>query len=264
MTQETKKPKHHDKTTTSGEEGQWFGYEKIDPSDKAKRVKSVFDSVAKNYDLMNDLMSGGIHRLWKIDLIHQIRPQKNTILLDVAGGTGDVAQKYQEATRYRSQAIMCDINEEMLKVGRDRARNHNKMSGMSWVTGDAMNLPLPDKSVDVYTISFGLRNVTHIDEALKEAYRVLKPGGKFFCLEFSKVNTPVLKQFYDLYSFKILPQIGQIVAKDKDSYEYLVESIRQFPEQDDLKRRMQEVGFDQCKWRNLTGGIAAIHSGWRL
>lgn len=251
-------------TSTSGQEGEWFGYQQVDPDQKASKVKEVFDSVASKYDIMNDLMSVGIHRLWKNDLIRQIRPQRNSTLLDVAGGTGDIAFRYQERTGHRSKAIMCDINEEMLKVGRDRARNLNKMTGLSWVTGDAMALPLPDNSVDVYTIAFGLRNVTHIDQALAEAYRVLKPGGKYFCLEFSKVDTPVLKQFYDVYSFKILPQIGQIVAKDKSSYEYLVESIRQFPKQEDLKTRMEKIGFDECRWRNLTGGIAAIHSGWKL
>jgi demethylmenaquinone methyltransferase/2-methoxy-6-polyprenyl-1,4-benzoquinol methylase len=216
---------------------------------------------------MNDLMSMGIHRLWKDALIDWLVPRPGQHLLDVAGGTGDVAFRFLDragAKGGQARVTVCDINHAMLSVGRDRAIDRGKVSGLDWVCGDAERLPLPSASVDAYTIAFGLRNVTHIDMALAEAYRVLKPGGRFICLEFSKVVVPLLEKPYDIYSFRVLPRIGQIVAKDADSYLYLAESIRRFPPQEELLARMQAVGFEQAKYRNLSGGIAAMHSGWRL
>ncbi len=245
-----------------GSEGQWFGFKPVDPGEKAGLVRQVFDSVAERYDLMNDLMSCGVHRLWKAALIEMIRPRPGMVLLDVAGGTGDIAFRFLEGGG--SHVHVCDINEAMLRVGRDRAINRGTLSGIDWMTGDAMRLPVASRSVDAYTIAFGLRNVTAIDEALKEAHRVLKPGGRFFVLEFSHVIVPGLRELYDTYSFALLPKIGKMVAGDEAAYRYLVESIRKFPDQDSLAKRIAAAGFGQVRVRNLTGGIAAIHSGWRL
>ncbi|WP_259781530.1 bifunctional demethylmenaquinone methyltransferase/2-methoxy-6-polyprenyl-1,4-benzoquinol methylase UbiE [Aestuariispira ectoiniformans] len=239
-----------------------FGFQEVDASKKAGLVQGVFESVAGNYDLMNDLMSMGIHRFWKTTLIDMIKPRSDMHLLDVAGGTGDIAFRFLE--RGGGHVTVCDLTEGMVRVGRDRAIDQGILSGVDWTVGDAQHLPLPDRSVDVYTIAFGLRNVTHPELALKEAHRVLKPGGKFFCLEFSHVVLPVLDRVYDEYSFRLLPWLGQVVAKDRDSYEYLVESIRRFPKQEVLAGMMRDVGFNQAKFRNLSGGIAAIHSGWRI
>lgn len=245
-------------------EARWFGFREVDPRTKAPMVRQVFDSVATNYDLMNDLMSGGIHRLWKSDLIELIRPRPGMTLLDVAGGTGDISFRFLEAAGGPAQAFVCDINEKMILVGRDRAVDRGVLSGVDWIVGDAETLPLKSRSVDVYTIAFGLRNVTRIDAALAEARRVLRPGGRFFCLEFSRVVLPVLRDVYDRYSFTVLPRLGQMVAGDREAYQYLVESIRQFPDQRSLVGRIEAAGFGQVRYRNLTGGIAAIHSGWRL
>ncbi len=245
-----------------GSEGRWFGFKPVEPQEKAGLVRQVFDSVAERYDLMNDLMSGGIHRLWKAELIRMIRPSAGMVLLDVAGGTGDIAFRFLDGGG--SRVHVCDINESMLRVGRDRAINRGTLTGIDWMTGDAMSLPVLSRSVDVYTIAFGLRNVTAIDMALSEAYRVIKPGGRFFVLEFSHVVVPVLREIYDAYSFTLLPKIGKMVAGDEAAYRYLVESIRKFPDQDMLARRIAAAGFGQVRVRNLTGGIAAIHSGWRL
>ncbi|MEI8393337.1 MAG: class I SAM-dependent methyltransferase [Rhodospirillaceae bacterium] len=245
-----------------GAEGRWFGFTEVDPAEKAGRVRQVFDSVAGRYDLMNDLMSGGVHRLWKASLVAQIRPQPGMVLLDVAGGTGDIAFRFLEAGG--GFAHICDINEAMLRVGRDRALDRGIVEGLDWITGDAMALPMANRSVDVYTIAFGLRNVTGIDAALREAHRVLRPGGRFFCLEFSHVTMPGLRELYDTYSFSLLPKIGRVVADDEAAYRYLVESIRKFPDQDSMVRRIAAAGFGQVRYRNLTGGVAAIHSGWRL
>ncbi|WP_340148626.1 bifunctional demethylmenaquinone methyltransferase/2-methoxy-6-polyprenyl-1,4-benzoquinol methylase UbiE [uncultured Sneathiella sp.] len=241
-----------------------FGFREVRTDEKAGLVRGVFESVAENYDLMNDLMSGGIHRLWKSAMIDWLMPRKGQHLLDVAGGTGDIAFRFLDAVKGDGKVTVLDINHAMLSVGQDRAIDQGRLAGLEWVNGDAQQLPLPDKSVDAYTIAFGIRNVTDIPRALKEAYRVLRPGGRFLCLEFSKVGAPALKEFYDFYSFKILPEIGGIVAKDKPSYEYLVESIRQFPDADRFAEMIEQAGFSQVKYRRLSGGIAALHSAWRL
>ena len=250
-----------------------FGFREVAEEDKAPLVRRVFDSVAPRYDLMNDLMSAGIHRLWKSALIAEIAPRPGELLLDVAGGTGDIATRYLDAARRKragatavadTRAIICDINGEMLSVGRDRAIDSGHLDGLAWVAGDAEHLPVGSHSVDVYTIAFGLRNVTHIDAALTEARRVLKPGGRFFCLEFSRVVLPMLDKLYDLYSFSILPQLGHWVAGDREAYQYLVESIRRFPPQDELARRLGDAGLARVRVRNLSGGVAAIHAAWRL
>lgn len=244
-------------------ESAWFGTRHVKPEDKAGLVRGVFDSVADSYDVMNDTMSLGIHRLWKNHLIRQIRPRAGLHYLDVAGGTGDIAFRIRKAAGADCKITICDINTEMLRVGRDRATNKGWLNDFEWVTGDAEKLPLPDNSVDVYTIAFGLRNVTRIDNALKEAYRVLKPGGRFFCLEFSKVTDPFLSHTYETYSDIFIPRMGQLIAKDRESYQYLIESIRKFPKQAELKSRMGHAGFEACRFTNLNFGIAAIHQGFK-
>ncbi len=240
-----------------------FGYRRVKSEDKARLVRQVFDSVSPRYDLMNDLMSGGVHRLWKAELIDRLTPRPGQILLDVAGGTGDIAQRFL-ARAGGGFAIVCDINQSMLGHGRDRAIDAGLLSGIAWLCGDAERLPVADASVDAYTIAFGLRNVTDIAAALAEARRVLRPGGRFLCLEFSRVEAPLLRQLYDLYSFTVVPLLGAAVARDRDAYQYLVESIRRFPPQAELARMMAEAGLEQVGFSNLTGGIAALHSGWRL
>ena len=245
-----------------------FGFEQVPTDAKASLVRRVFDSVADRYDLMNDLMSAGIHRLWKSALISELAPRPGERVLDVAGGTGDVAQAIVAAAPGAS-AIVCDINAAMVARGRDRLLDGGTLPGLAQcgiglVVGDAERLPLPDRSVDAYTIAFGLRNVTHIDRALAEARRVLKPGGRFFCLEFSHVVLPGLDKLYDVYSFSLLPALGQAVTGDREAYRYLVESIRRFPRQEDLVERMRDAGLDRPRFRNLSGGIAAIHAAWRL
>lgn len=244
-------------------ESSWFGFKKVTPEEKTRRVLGVFKSVASSYDLMNDLMSGGMHRLWKNKFIRYLRPRAGEKLLDLAGGTGDIAFRFKKSAP-DSVVTVCDINPAMLEVGKKRAVDHGILSGIKWVTGNAEDLPFPDNSFDAVTISFGLRNVTHIDKALCDIFRVLKPGGRFFCLEFSHVDNSLLEKAYDAFSFKIIPKIGEIVAKDRDSYQYLVESIRQFPDQDALAARMKKAGFERVEFQNLTGGIAAIHSGYKL
>ncbi len=244
-------------------EAEWFGYTQVNADDKAGLVKEVFDNVADNYDLMNDVMSGGIHRLWKNRFVRMLRPRADKKLLDVAGGTGDISFKYRKRAGSNADITVCDINTEMLRVGKARAYDRGITKGIEWVHGDAQQLPFADNSFDLYTISFGLRNVPRIDDALAEAYRVLKPGGFFYCLEFSKVQAPILDKIYDLYSFKLLPKMGKYIAKDEESYQYLAESIRQFPEQEDLRNRMEAAGFKGAGFVNLSGGIAAIHSGMK-
>lgn len=246
-------------------ESQWFGHEKVSAAEKTRRVIDVFDSVADRYDLMNDLMSAGVHRLWKDHLIRCIRPRSGLAYLDVAGGTGDIAFRIRKKTG-PADITVCDLNAEMLRVGRDRAIDRGWLNDFKWVVGNAAALPpeIEAGSKDVYTISFGLRNVTLIDDALCEAYRVLKPGGRFFCLEFSHVDEPFLRRAYDAYSFGVIPRIGQAVAKDRDSYQYLVESIRKFPSRADLSARLKRAGFDRAQATPLSFGIAAIHEAWKF
>ena len=248
-----------------------FGERDVEPDEKTALVRGVFDSVADQYDVMNDLMSGGIHRLWKNHLIRRIRPKAGLSYLDVAGGTGDIAFRIHDKIQSRVQntekntnITLCDLNWDMLRVGRDRAIDKGNIDKFQWVTGNAECLPVPDSSIDVYTIAFGLRNVTRIDDGLKEALRVLKPGGRFYCLEFSHVEDPLLSKIYDGFSYNIIPKMGQMVAKDKDSYQYLVESIRKFPTQENLKERMAAIGFAQCSYENLTFGVSAIHHGLKI
>jgi len=240
-------------------ESQWFGEKPVDPDEKTNLVVDVFDSVASRYDLMNDLMSGGLHRIWKDSFVRRIRPRPGMRFLDVAGGTGDIAFRLRQRAGKSADITVCDLNPNMLSVGRDRAIDRGWMDDFEWVTGNAESLPFPDNSFDVYTIAFGLRNVTRIDTALSEAQRVLKPGGRFFCLEFSHVENPLLAKAYDAYSYGVIPHIGQMVAKDRDSYQYLVESIRKMPTQRDLTRRLKEAGFDSASYSNLSAGIVAIH-----
>ena len=239
-----------------------FGFRTVAVEEKASLVREVFDSVAERYDLMNDLMSGGIHRLWKAAFLDWLRPRPGMTLLDVGGGTGDIAFGFKK--RGGGKALVCDINREMLSVGRDRALDRNLIGGLGWVCGDAQSLPVADRSVDAYTIAFCLRNVTHIETAIAEAFRVLKPGGRFMCLEFSRVVVPGLREAYDAYSFNVLPLIGGMVTGNREAYQYLVESIRKFPPQAELAAMIAAAGFERVEVRNLSGGIAAIHSGWRL
>jgi demethylmenaquinone methyltransferase/2-methoxy-6-polyprenyl-1,4-benzoquinol methylase len=241
-----------------------FGFRRVAAADKARLVGRVFASVAERYDLMNDLMSGGIHRLWKSFLIDRLNPRPGQVLLDVAGGTGDIAERFLAHAGAGSRALVCDISAPMVQRGRDRAIDRGVVAAIDWVVGDAERLPLAAMSVDGCTIAFGLRNVTNIAAALAEARRVLKPGGRFLCLEFSRVSLPLIVRAYDLYSFAVLPLIGQAVTGDRAAYQYLVESIRRFPAQEELAGLMRQAGFELVSYRNLTGGIAALHSGWRL
>ncbi|WP_139373882.1 bifunctional demethylmenaquinone methyltransferase/2-methoxy-6-polyprenyl-1,4-benzoquinol methylase UbiE [Enhydrobacter aerosaccus] len=241
-----------------------FGYRDVPKAEKARMVRDVFESVAPRYDLMNDLMSGGVHRLWKNALVDTVNPRPGEKLLDVAGGTGDIAFRLLQRQAERGDVTVCDINPAMLGVGRDRAIDRGLLHGLTWATGDAERLPFPDRSFDVYTIAFGLRNVTDIDQALREAYRVLKPGGRYFCLEFSKVTSAPIGRIYDTYSERALPFFGRLVARDAESYRYLHESIRRFPPQRELAERMRAAGFERVSWRNMTFGVVALHSGWRI
>ncbi|MEQ8196169.1 MAG: bifunctional demethylmenaquinone methyltransferase/2-methoxy-6-polyprenyl-1,4-benzoquinol methylase UbiE [Rhodospirillales bacterium] len=239
-----------------------FGFRDVPAHAKAGLVRGIFDNVAGRYDLMNDLMSLGVHRLWKSAFLDRLRPRADMRLLDVGGGTGDIAFRFLE--RGGEDVTVCDINTEMLKVGRDRAYDRGYTHGLQWLCGDAESLPLDDAGFDAFTIAFCIRNVTRIDRALSEARRVLKPGGRFLCLEFSQVILPVLDRIYDLYSFRVLPALGAFVAQDREAYQYLAESIRRFPNQDAFAAMIQDAGFAQVTYRNLSGGIAAMHSGWRI
>ena len=241
-----------------------FGYRDVPASEKAGLVARVFDSVAPRYDLMNDLMSGGVHRLWKNALVDVLAPRRGEKFLDVAGGTGDIAFRIVQRLGGEADVTICDINPAMLEVGRDRAVDRGLLHGLTWATGDAENLPFPDRAFDAYTIAFGLRNVTDIDKALREAHRVLRPGGRFYCLEFSKVTSAPVGRVYDAYSERALPFFGRVIAKDAESYRYLHESIRRFPAQRELAKRMRAAGLERVAWRNMTLGIVALHSGWRI
>ncbi len=248
----------------SNPESEWFGFRRVKPEEKTGLVRQVFSSVAGNYDVMNDVMSGGLHRLWKDTLVRRMNPKAGQSLLDVAGGTGDIALRCCSRTQGKAKIIVCDINPEMLEQGKAKALDQGVMNGLAWVTGNAEALPFPDRSMDTYSIAFGLRNVTRIDQALREAARVLKPGGRFFCMEFSPGVIPTLKPLYEAYCVNILPLLGQFITKDRDAYRYLAESILKFPPQAELAKRMERAGLGNAKWTNLTGGIAVIHEGWRL
>ena len=241
-----------------------FGFARVREGARQGLVNAVFSKVASRYDLMNDLMSGGLHRLWKADLITTLAPPKSAApfaLIDVAGGTGDVASRFLDAAGPGSEAVICDISKEMIDEGKVRANGRERLN---FVQANAEDLPFESGRFDAYTIAFGIRNVTHIDVALGEAYRVLKPGGRILCLEFSNVEMPLLDRFYHAYSFNAIPALGQMVAGDAESYRYLVESIRRFPDQERFAQMIRDAGFERVRYRNLTGGIAAIHSGWRL
>lgn len=245
----------------SGEnpEKDWFGVKRVAPEQKTELVLDVFHSVARKYDLMNDLMSGGVHRLWKDRLIRMITPRPNWSYLDVAGGTGDIAFRLHNATNGKAPITVCDINPSMLKVGEARALDRGILHNLDWVEGNAEKLPFADNSFDVYTIAFGLRNVTRIDAALKEAQRVLKPGGRFFCLEFSHVDNPALNKAYGLYSEKVIPRLGKMVANDANSYQYLIESIRKFPRRQILTKRLLGAGFRGARATSMSFGLVAVH-----
>ncbi|XP_035690744.1 ubiquinone/menaquinone biosynthesis C-methyltransferase UbiE-like isoform X1 [Branchiostoma floridae] len=313
---------HKSSDETDKEEGTekstHFGFESINESEKTGKVHEVFSNVASKYDVMNDAMSLGVHRLWKDRFMQVLDPLPGTRLLDVAGGTGDIAFRFinwikekelqqkkaspgaefrlnpletddsesapdlefpsaedylyseqrEDTTgtddRKDSKVIICDINQSMLEVGKERAKKLGLEDDVVWVTGNAEELPFPDNSVDAYTIAFGIRNVTHIEKVLCEAYRVLTPGGRFLCLEFSQVSNPLLSSVYDLYSFQVIPVLGELIASDWKSYQYLVESIRKFPNQEEFAEMIREAGFRMVSYENLTSGVAAIHSGFKI
>ena len=240
-----------------------FGFQTVDETAKAGMVHGVFSRVAPKYDLMNDLMSGGVHRLWKDAMLDWLAPRPGQSLLDVAGGTGDVAFRFLKRAP-GSVATVLDLTEDMLSAGRQRAEAESLSARLNWVVGDALALPFAAGSFDAYTISFGIRNVTRIGDALSEAYRVLKPGGRLMVLEFSQIPNDLMQRLYDLYSFNVIPVLGQVVAGDRESYQYLVESIRKFPEQEVFARMIRAAGFGQVSYRNLTMGVAALHSGWKI
>jgi demethylmenaquinone methyltransferase/2-methoxy-6-polyprenyl-1,4-benzoquinol methylase len=244
-----------------------FGFRDVPLGEKQGLVNDVFHSVASRYDLMNDLMSGGLHRAWKNIMVGTLNPPKSErpyALLDVAGGTGDIAFRAAKASGPGFRATVCDINGDMLAVGRDRAAKRHLDDRVTFVEGNAEQLAFPDRSFDGYTIAFGIRNVPRIDLALKEAYRVLRPGGRFLCLEFSSVDVPGLDRLYDLFSFRVIPEIGRVVTGDAESYRYLVESIRKFPKPATFADMIRDGGFSRVNWQTLSGGIVALHSGWRL
>ncbi|WP_116597630.1 bifunctional demethylmenaquinone methyltransferase/2-methoxy-6-polyprenyl-1,4-benzoquinol methylase UbiE [Primorskyibacter marinus] len=250
MTQDTQKTTH-------------FGFETVPEGEKAGRVQGVFNSVASKYDVMNDAMSMGIHRVWKDAMMDWLAPRPGQQLLDVAGGTGDIAFRFLKRAGH-GQATVLDLTEPMLIEGRKRAEAEAMADSLDWIVGDAMSLPFPDNSFDVYTISFGIRNVTRPQDALAEAFRVLRPGGRLMVLEFSQIPNDMMQKVYDLYSFNIIPRLGQMIAGDRDSYQYLVESIRRFPDQESFLSMVKDAGFEQAKYRNLTMGVACLHSGWKI
>ncbi|WP_281824641.1 bifunctional demethylmenaquinone methyltransferase/2-methoxy-6-polyprenyl-1,4-benzoquinol methylase UbiE [Jannaschia rubra] len=240
-----------------------FGFETVPEEEKAARVHGVFTNVASKYDVMNDAMSMGVHRLWKDAMMDWLAPRSGQRLLDVAGGTGDIAFRFLDRAP-GATAVVCDMTEGMLVAGRQRAEAADMADRLDWVTGDAMALPFADGSFDVYTISFGIRNVTRIIDALREAHRILRPGGRLMVLEFSQLPNPLMQKAYDLYSFNVIPRMGQAIAGDRESYQYLVESIRRFPDQDRFAGMIVDAGFANVKYRNLSMGIAALHSGWKI
>ncbi len=249
--------------THSDEKTTHFGFRTVAEDEKAGMVHGVFSNVASKYDVMNDAMSMGIHRLWKEAMMDWLAPRSDQRLLDVAGGTGDIAFRFLGRAP-GSDAVVLDMTEDMLIAGRTRAEATQQADHLDWVVGDAMALPFQDNSFDVYTISFGIRNVTRIPDALSEAYRVLRPGGRLMVLEFSQLPNAGMQKLYDLYSFNVIPKMGKVIAGDADSYQYLVESIRKFPDQDTFAAMIRDAGFENVKYRNLSMGIAALHSGWKI
>ncbi len=255
------------RTAPANETSGTFGFREVRPEERQGLVNEVFSTVAERYDLMNDLMSGGLHRLWKDDLVTWLNPPKGNApfaLVDVAGGTADVALRCLRAAGGSTRAVVCDISPEMLAVGVRKVREAGFADRVALTVGNAEMLPFAARSFDAYTIAFGIRNVTHIDRALAEAYRVLKTGGRFLCLEFSEVQVPMLDRLYDFHSFEVIPRLGQLAAGAAEPYRYLVESIRRFPKQEAFAGMIRAAGFERVTYRNLTGGIAAIHSGWRI
>jgi len=249
--------------TDQSEKTTHFGFETVSEPEKAGLVQGVFGSVASRYDIMNDVMSGGIHRLWKDAMMDWLAPRSGQKLLDVAGGTGDIAYRFLKRAG-QGHATVLDLTAEMLVEGRKRAEANQMIDQLDWSVGDAMALPFPDNSFDVYTISFGIRNVTRPQDALNEAFRVLRPGGRLMVLEFSQIPNPAMQWAYDRYSFNLIPLMGQLIANDRDSYQYLVESIRKFPDQDMFLNMVRSAGFENAKYRNLTAGVACLHSGWKI
>jgi demethylmenaquinone methyltransferase/2-methoxy-6-polyprenyl-1,4-benzoquinol methylase len=241
-----------------------FGYEQVNTAEKAAKVADVFHSVAAKYDIMNDLMSFGVHRLWKRFAIDCSGVRPGQKVLDLAGGTGDLTAKFSRIVGEKGQVILADINDSMLKVGRDKLRDLGVVSNVEYVQANAQALPFPENTFDLITIAFGLRNVTDKDEALRSMYRVLKPGGRLLVLEFSKPSNELLSKAYDMYSFNLLPTMGKMVANDSESYKYLAESIRMHPDQETLKGMMDTAGFEQTQYYNLTGGIVALHRGYKF
>jgi demethylmenaquinone methyltransferase/2-methoxy-6-polyprenyl-1,4-benzoquinol methylase len=240
-----------------------FGFQTVDETEKAGMVHGVFTNVASRYDVMNDVMSGGVHRLWKDAMMDWLAPRDGQRLLDVAGGTGDIAFRFLKRAPGATATVL-DMTESMLLEGERRSEAAQLAEKLDWVVGDAMALPFEDNSFDVYTISFGIRNVTRIPDALSEAFRVLRPGGRLMVLEFSQLPNDGLQRLYDLYSFNVIPRMGQMIAGDRDSYQYLVESIRKFPDQEAFAGMIRDAGFERVAYRNLSFGIAALHSGWKI
>ncbi|WP_315925270.1 bifunctional demethylmenaquinone methyltransferase/2-methoxy-6-polyprenyl-1,4-benzoquinol methylase UbiE [Mesorhizobium sp. SP-1A] len=254
------------RTTATGGMETSYGFRRVGEGDKQPLVNEVFHKVAKRYDVMNDLMSGGMHRVWKDAMVTWLNPPKRPgwTSLDVAGGTGDIAFRIVAASRGNAHITVLDINGSMLAVGRERAEKKKLTDNLDFVEANAEELPFADASFDAYTIAFGIRNVPRIDVALSEAFRVLKPGGRFLCLEFSEVDLPVLDKVYEAWSFNAIPKIGRAVTGDGEPYSYLVESIRKFPNQQNFATMIQRAGFERVSFRNYSGGIAAAHSGWKL
>jgi demethylmenaquinone methyltransferase/2-methoxy-6-polyprenyl-1,4-benzoquinol methylase len=255
-----------ERTTVRGGMETSYGFKDVAEGEKQGLVNDVFHKVAKRYDVMNDLMSAGMHRVWKDAMVTWLNPPKRAgwSVLDVAGGTGDIAFRIVDASGGLARATVLDINGSMLSVGQDRAEKRGSAGNITFVEANAEELPFPDNTFDAYTIAFGIRNVPRIDVALSEAFRVLKPGGRFLCLEFSEVEMPLLDRAYEAWSFNAIPRIGQMVAGDGEPYRYLVESIRKFPNQRDFAAMITAAGFARATWRNYSGGIAALHSGWKI
>lgn len=241
-----------------------FGYKTVQTNEKQKLVADVFHSVAAKYDIMNDVMSFGIHRLWKRFTLDASNARPGQKILDLAGGTGDLTRKFSDIVGSEGKVVLADINDSMIKVGREKLRNLGLVSNIEYVQANAQHLPFAENTFDIVTIAFGLRNVTDKDEALRSIFRVLKPGGRLLVLEFSKPDNDMLSKAYDFYSFKILPEMGQLVAKDRESYQYLSESIRMHPDQETLKGMMEQAGFEQVTYTNMTGGIVALHKGFKF